>query len=642
MSLPLAVGGGPLDQIGLRLLRLRGDLKILRLSLFLIYATTSVLPAWGQSGAGAFLRQDASARGAALGGAMTAVVDDSTSLSWNPAGLSRLVKPEAGATHVTLFEDTTFDYLSGGLASARWGGFAVGYIRQSSGGFEARAGPNDAPTNFSITQSALVGGWGRAFSLPWLAGASWLRRPKPVSVGVTVKSVSESIGSVSASGRGADAGAIFSPDDRFSLGVMVANLVAPKVTFTATPVSYPRVIDVSPAYLWKFSRGMGALTAVKFSKTQNESLAVSGGVELQYERLLALRLGVRDQALSTGLGVRWGNSSFDYAASLGDLGVGSLFTFTQRFGQTPEELEETIRKGIRKLSYGEGARLSKAYLAKADEELRRDRVQEALRDLEAASLLDPGNGEIRAKINHTTAKWDESLKRQMIERSASLAREQDRQGNLLASRQYWRGVLELDRNHAEAERELARIDRDLSVEERTRLEGLRQAQSAGEIALVLAQASTFLTRGQLRMARLEAEKAEKRFAGNAQVTAFIEQVRRQGRELVKTKLAEADAHASAKNFPEALRSVEAALREVPDEPGLADKAAALRSQVQKALTPEKRKEFEQLYYRAVEQYLKGGYPAADALTDELLKIDPSSEAAKTLKEKIAAALRYSK
>ena len=615
-------------------------MKILRLALFLIYAVTSSAPAWGQTGAGAFLRQDAGARGAALGGAMTAVVDDTSALSWNPAALSRLTKPQAGATHVSLFEDTTYDFISGGLATARWGGFGLGYIRQSSGGFEARTGPNDGPTNFSITQNALVGGWGREFALPWLAGASWLRRPKPLSVGVTLKTVSESIGSASASGRGADLGLLLQPDDRFSLGLMVANLVAPKITFVSSAVSYPRVIDVSPAYSWKLGAGLSTLTALKFSKAQNESLAVSGGVELQYQKLLALRLGVRDEALSTGIGVRFGNSSFDYAASLGDLGVGSLFTFTQRFGQTPEELEETIRNGIRKLSYAEGTRLAKAYLAKADEELRRDRVQEALRDLEVASLLDPQNGEIRAKINYTTAKWDEALKRQMIERSAALAREQDRQGNLLASRQYWRGVLELDREHAEAARELARIDRDLSVEERTRLEGLREAQSAGEIALALAQASTFLTRGQLRPAQLEAEKALKRFPGNAQVTGFIEQVRRQERELVKTKLAEADAFAAARNYPDALRSIEAVLREVPDEPGLADKAAALRGQVQKALTPEKRKDFEQLYYRAVEQYLKGGYKTADALTDELLKLDPSSEPAKTLKDKIAAALRY--
>lgn len=620
---------------------MRNDLKTPRLGIILLYATASSLPAWSQTGqAGDFLRQDATARGAALGGGMTAVVDDSSSLLWNPAGLSKLTKPEAGATHVTLFEDTIFDFISGGVATARWGGFAAGYVRQSSGGFEARTGPNDAPMNFSVTQDALIGGWGRAFALPWFAGSPWLRLPKPVSVGVTVKSITESVGSVSASGRGADAGVILQPDDRFSLGLMVSNLVAPKLTFVSQPVRYPRVVDVSPAYLWKLSPGMRALTTVKLSKAPNESMAVSAGVELQYQRLLALRLGVRDQVLSTGLSVRFGNASFDYAARLGDLGVASLFTFTQRFGQTHDELEEMIRRGIRKLSYAEGARLSRAYLSKADEELRRDRIQEALRDLEAASLLSPLNGEIRAKINHTTAKWDESLKRQMIERSAALAREQDRQGNLLARRQYWRSVLELDRDHAEAARELARIDRDLSVEERARLEGLRQAQSATEIALALAQSSTFLSRGQLRSAMIEAQKAQQRFPGNAQVADFIDQVRRQMRALVKTRLAEADAFSEAKNHGEALRSVDAALREVPDEPGLAEKAAALRAQVQKALTPEKRKEFEQLYYRVVEQYLKGGYKAADALADELIKIDSSSEAARTLKDKIQAALRY--
>ena len=47
----------------------------------------------------------------------------------------------------------------------------------------------------------------------------------------------------------------------------------------------------------------------------------------------------------------------------------------------------------------------------------------------------------------------------MIERSAALAREQDRQGNMLAARQYWRGVLELDPAHTE----MTPIGRPISV-----------------------------------------------------------------------------------------------------------------------------------------------------------------------------------
>ncbi|HXS99950.1 MAG TPA: UPF0164 family protein, partial [Elusimicrobiota bacterium] len=307
--------------------------------LILAIFASAAAPAWGQAGqAGAFLRQDATARAAALGGAVTALADDSSALLQNPAGLAKLAKPEVGATHIVLFEDTSFDYITGGLASQRWGGFAFGYAHQASGGFEARQGPNDSPTDFSITQTAFLGGWGRSFDVPGLKGSSWAPRSKPLSVGVAVKAVSESIGSASAAGHGADIGALFQPDDHLSFGLAVSNLFAPSLTYVSQPVAYPRVVDVSPAYHWNLSTDVRALAAVKVSKTDGESALISGGVELQYQKLLAIRLGTRDKSLTTGIGVRLGNSSFDYAAQLGDLGVGNFFTFTQRFGQTPEEL----------------------------------------------------------------------------------------------------------------------------------------------------------------------------------------------------------------------------------------------------------------------------------------------------------------
>ena len=127
--------------------------------------------------AGSFLQQQPGARGAALGGARTALTDDSSSLHWNPAGLARLVKPEGAATHVTLFEDTSYDFLAGGFPVRKWGGFAGGFIRQCSGGFERRANRNEASTTFSISQSAWVSSWGSG--LPY------------VDVGLAAKSVRE-------------------------------------------------------------------------------------------------------------------------------------------------------------------------------------------------------------------------------------------------------------------------------------------------------------------------------------------------------------------------------------------------------------------------------------------------------------------
>ncbi|OGR84669.1 MAG: hypothetical protein A3J74_05985 [Elusimicrobia bacterium RIFCSPHIGHO2_02_FULL_57_9] len=497
--------------------------------------------------AGAFLRQESGARGAALGGAMTAVTDDAASLSCNPAGLSRLLKPEIGATHVTLFEDTSYDFASAGFAS-RWGGFAGAFTRQSSGGFERRSGPNDTPVNFSISQSAFLAGWG--YTLPF---------PKSLSLGLSVKTVRETIDHVSPSAPGADAGMIFQPWERFMVGLMVQNIIPPEMTFVSEPIKYARAVDVSPAHILRFSPDWQTLLALKLSKIQNESLRASGGMELGYRRFAFLRLGMQDKGLSTGVGAKLGNSYFDYAAQLHALGISHLVSFTQRFGQTKEELEDTIRRGISALTREEGVRLSKAYLRKADGEIKEKRLTEALRDLEAASLLDPENKEIPERIRGVSTDWDESLRKQMKQREAMQARQE----------------LETTKK-------------------------LRQAETENKIK------------------------------------------QRQGLQTyIATQIMEAGKLSTAKDYTAALRTLEAALRRDPDNASLEAKTASLRAMLEQRLTPETRKNIEQLYYRAVEQYLKGDYESASKLADEVGQLDPASQAARTLKDKIDAAIRYS-
>lgn len=590
---------------------------------------------------GAFLRQEAGARAAALGGALTAS-EDAGALHGNPASLARLVKPEIGATHVTLFEDTSFDFVGAGAPLRRWGGFAAGYTRQSSGGFERRAGPNDAPVGFTISQSAVAGGWGLGIAAPDSLKALTSGVDKPLELGLILRSVREQIDTVSASGTGLDFGVILRPRPWAQAGLSVHNMIAPKLTFTTTPIPYPRVIDFTPSLRLKRSSEWTALIGLRLRNVENEGLSPSGGVELQYRRLAALRVGYGEKGMTAGTGIRIGNSQFDYAALLHDLGVSHIVSFTQRFGQTREELEETIRRGIQQLSSADGLRLSKAYLQKAEAELKDDRISEALRALEAASLLDPGNKDIPARINKISERWDRTIRRQMAERTAALAREQLEAGNLLTSRQYWRSVLDIEPGNSEATREIAAIDEALSSEERRRVEGLRLAQSANEIAQALAVAASHLARGQLRSAKLEAEKMLKRFPGNEQISGFLVQVEAQLAMSSKAKLEEAERAAESKEYNEALRLVDSALREDPSNAKLAEWAAQLRVSIQRTLTPESRKQVEQMYYRAVEQYLKGNYTAADELAKEVIRLDPGSESARALKQKVEAALRYSR
>jgi tetratricopeptide (TPR) repeat protein len=590
--------------------------------------------------AGAFLRQDAGARGAALGGAGTAVADDAGSLLWDPAGLARLTKPEVQFTHAALFEDTAMDFAAAAVPLKRWGTLGAGYLRQSSGGFERRGTPNDAPATFSISQNALLAGWGASWALPAALRPAWVTSPKPLETGLTAVYVKESIDQASASGTGIDLGLNFKPQEAWSVALAVHNLIAPKLTYVSEPVSYPKVVDLAPAYLWQAAEGWAVLSTLRLRSVSGEGLSAAGGVELQRGKFAALRLGANADGFAAGAGLRLGNSRFDYTARIQDLGVSHLVTFTQRFGRTREEIEETIRKGISELTRSEGVRLAKAYLEKAETEVKEERIADALRDFEAAALLDPENGAIRRRIDEVSSSWDETMRRQMVARTAAQARLQFEQGNFLASRQFWKTVLEMDPAHGEAAAALSKIDQVLSRDERARLDDLRRAQSDTEVRQAMAVAQTYRERGSLRAARLEAEKASARFPGEGAILALLAQVRQEIADFSARKISESERLAGSGDYAGALKAVEAALREEPGDLKLSEKAVLLRGQIQKSVTPEERKRIEQLYYRAVEQYLRGDYATAAKLAAEVLDRDPSYDAGRVLKDKIEAAQRY--
>ncbi|MDE2490569.1 MAG: hypothetical protein KGM24_06950 [Elusimicrobia bacterium] len=588
-------------------------------------------------GAGGFLRQDPDARTAALAGADTALADDSAALLVNPAALARLVKPDVAATHVVLFEDTSFDVVTAAAPTRRWGTFAAGYVSQTSGGFQGRAGPNDAPNSFSISQSAYLAGWAASPRLPWdrTDGA-----PRRLALGLTLKSVRETIDATSGSSTGLDAGALLRLRPGLDLGLKAENLLAPSPAFVGSGVRYERSLDLSPAYTRALGGDWTATAAVRWRRVELEGSEFSGGAELRYGRLLALRLGMRPSGLSTGVGLTVGNTSLDYAVLLGDLGLEHTVSLVQRFGQTEAELEQTIRRGISRLSRGEGARLAKAYLQKADDELRDGRDADARRDLDAASLLAPGSAEVASRVKEADQRWQADVRRQTLSRLTAQALQEEDQGNPLAARQYWRSVQELSPEDVQAREEIARIDSRLTSEDRERAATLRRAQEANDVALALAGAGTQLSRGELHAARELARRAQTRYPENPQLREFLAKTDEQLHSFVKSRLAEADAAQSRGDAAGAVAALESALRQDPDDEELARRTAAAQAVLRRNLSPHARQEAEQLYYQAVEEYLKGDYDTAGKLADKVLTLDPTYEAARTLQAKVAAARRY--
>jgi hypothetical protein len=86
---------------------------ILFLSVALTIATLPC-PGYGAYDGGVvspILSYNLGSRGYAMGGAYTALVDDSTAVFWNPAGLAQIHRQEVNAYFETLFVGSSFWYI---------------------------------------------------------------------------------------------------------------------------------------------------------------------------------------------------------------------------------------------------------------------------------------------------------------------------------------------------------------------------------------------------------------------------------------------------------------------------------------------------------------------------------------------------
>ena len=95
-----------------------------RSRLLLVLLVASALPArasdFGRAAVGTagseFLLMDTSARGIALGGAMTAITNDASSIYWNPAGLSQV--PRLSATFLYARHVADISYSAAAVANS--------------------------------------------------------------------------------------------------------------------------------------------------------------------------------------------------------------------------------------------------------------------------------------------------------------------------------------------------------------------------------------------------------------------------------------------------------------------------------------------------------------------------------------------
>ncbi len=284
----------------------------------------SLTPCFGQqltSGAD-FLKIDSGARSEAMGEAFTGVADDVDALTFNPAGLALLDKPQVAYLRMLYLADIAYNF--GGVAlpvpdgQDTWG-FGAGVINLGTAPFDSTLGlaPAVSAGNNAILASAA------------------LRIKSVVAFGVTGKLIMENLGGYNAQAFGGDVGVLLTPIDRLGIGLAVLD-VGQQVKFISVGDPLPTTVRLGVSYkVLDIPHHSVLLSVDNGYQLGSQSYIGGAGAEYWFDKTLALRAGYTGDAyqqhLTAGLGVNVDMAEFDYAyAPIATLGDTHRFSITLR------------------------------------------------------------------------------------------------------------------------------------------------------------------------------------------------------------------------------------------------------------------------------------------------------------------------
>ncbi len=362
----------------------QGGLKTVLAAAFLaaVAAGPRVWAAGGQGGApGQFLSWGAGARSMGMGKAFTAVADDASATYWNPAAMVQMERKELQAMHVSLFEDTSFDFVSYVHPTARAGTLGLNFTRLVSGGFEKIAITLD-PTSQEIVKLQKLGDFS---DINQAYGISYGRQfVENMSIGVTGKVINHTIDDFRQNFFSLDA-AFFAKEliPHYRLALMAQNVVTQ--VSGETDDKLPLTLRVGNAYSMLRDR---INLALDFSQNDFAGSGWNFGAEYWVTRWASLRIGLEGGAggvaeTAAGMGLRYKNYSLDMAVALHELGVSQRFSASWRFGRSV------------KSSQREDAR---AKIEEGHELFRKGNYLQAIQKFSAALDVDPSNKEVQAMV----------------------------------------------------------------------------------------------------------------------------------------------------------------------------------------------------------------------------------------------------
>src|SRR3989338_1814705 len=289
------------------------------------------LPAWAEPGSTSleFLRIGQGARAVAMGGAYTAVVDDATSMYWNPAGLGRVRTAQVTFQNNQYIADIDQNYLALAFPTpyGNWGISANVMTIEDIERTTLTAGQAGQVLGFfGARDMAFDIGYGREIT-------------NGVSVGALGRFISSRIYEHGGTAVTGDFGIQVRPMDFWTIGASVKNYGS-GIKYLTVEEPLPRSFRVGTAL--KFLPERNVVLSLDLNKVRYDDLFINFGAEYTLLRHFSLRLGYTlenkdaDDGLTAGVGVRFKMVDVDYAfVPLGVFGDTHRFSLTIRFGDIP-------------------------------------------------------------------------------------------------------------------------------------------------------------------------------------------------------------------------------------------------------------------------------------------------------------------
>jgi hypothetical protein len=281
-----------------------------------------------------FLRADVSARAGALAGSYVTIMNDATSIFYNPAGLSTLEKPAGSLGFFKHLMDINSGYVTYSQPYEDLGYFGIGVLYVNYGSFDETDDlGNKLGSTFSASDLALSLGYSNTIeeNLYW---------------GANAKFIYSSIAGTTSTGLAADLGILYNiPDSRVTIGASLRNLGGQLSSYLSTKENLPLDFVVGASVVPK---GIPLLLNLNFHKLNDDVKtfgerfkAFSVGGEFTLSKVLQARVGYNNEqrqelktgtsaglaGFSGGIGITVQDYKVDYAlSSLGS--IGSLHRIT--------------------------------------------------------------------------------------------------------------------------------------------------------------------------------------------------------------------------------------------------------------------------------------------------------------------------